>query len=112
MSNYIAAEYEKVSIDQRFFAYKHQYLKVVYNLKLDNEDKYYNPRIISKVFKLDENNQYGYTMTKPLPTGCIKEKPPCTWKEFNILLKKVSPEDKIDHLFVVNIEFNYKKATQ
>ena len=23
---------------------------------------------------MDENNKYGQAMTKPLPTGCIKEK--------------------------------------
>ena len=31
-------------------------------------------RVITKILKLDENNQHGYVMTKPLPTGCIKKK--------------------------------------
>ena len=30
-------------------------------------------RIITKILKLDENNQYGMAMTEPLPTGCIKD---------------------------------------
>ena len=25
----------------------------------------------SKIIKMDENNQYGMAMTKPLPYGCI-----------------------------------------
>ena len=29
--------------------------------------------VVTKILKLDENNQYGYSMAKPLPTGCIKE---------------------------------------
>ena len=24
---------------------------------------------------MDENNQYGFAMTKPMPTGCIKKHP-------------------------------------
>ena len=39
---------------------------MVYNI--NDEHK----RVISKILKLDENNQYGHAMTKPLPTGCIK----------------------------------------
>ena len=37
-------------------------LKIIY--KIGNEDK----RVVSKILKMDENNQYGYAMTKPLPT--------------------------------------------
>ena len=39
--------------------------KFVYNLKLDGK------KAQKKNLKLDENNQYGNGMTKPLPTGCI-----------------------------------------
>ena len=31
-------------------------------------------RFSSKIIKMDENNQYGQAMTKPLPYGCIKKK--------------------------------------
>ena len=40
--------------------------KVIYGINGKNE------RVISKILTLDENNQYGHAMTKPLPTGCIK----------------------------------------
>ena len=40
--------------------------KVVDSLKIDKEkDK---KGVITKILKLDENNQYGNGMTKPLPT--------------------------------------------
>ena len=51
-------------------------------------------------------------MTKPMPTGCIKENNSPTWLEFNLLLEKVSLEDPIGHLFVVDIEFDEKNATR
>ena len=31
-------------------------------------------RFSSKIIKMDENNQYGFAMTNPLPYGCIKQK--------------------------------------
>ena len=52
------------------------FLKDVENEKilfkdLNNELK----RFSSKIIKIEENNQYGMAMTKPLPYGCIvKEK--------------------------------------
>ena len=45
--------------------------KVVYNIKFGKEKV--KKRVITKTFKLDENNQYGNRMTKPLPTSCIKD---------------------------------------
>ena len=48
--------------------------KVAYHIKLDYE-KTQPKRIITKILKLDENNQYGFGKTKPLPTGCIKTDP-------------------------------------
>ena len=40
--------------------------KVVYNLRLGGK-KAKKKRVITKILKLDENNQYGHSMTKPLP---------------------------------------------
>ena len=40
MSNYTAAKYDEMSIDESFKSYKQQDLKVAYKLKLDGEDKY------------------------------------------------------------------------
>ena len=51
-------------------------------------------------------------MTKPLLIGCIKEKINPTWKEVNILLKKVTFKYEIGHLFIVDIEFNEKDHPQ
>ena len=57
--------------------------KVVYNLKLDGQ-KAQKKRVISKILKLDVNNQYGNGMTKQLPTGCIKDDEDVCWEAFNI----------------------------
>ena len=48
--------------------------KVLYDLHIDGEKKKKAMRISSKIFKMDENNQYGQTMKKPLPYGCIKKR--------------------------------------
>ena len=69
-------------------------------------------RVISKNFKLDETNQYGNGMTKPLPTGCIKDNSDISWETFNFLLEKVDFEDTIGHLYIVDIEFDIKNATK
>ena len=69
-------------------------------------------RIITKILKLGENNHYGMAMTKPLPTGCIKDDKDISWQTFNFLLESVSFEDKIGHLYRVDIEFDVKKATK
>ena len=50
-------------------------------------------RVLTKILKCDENNQYGHGMTKPLPTGCIKDSGDISWWTFNTLLEKVSLED-------------------
>ena len=85
--------------------------EVVYNLKLDGK-KAEKKRFITKILKLDENNQYGHGMSKPLPTGCIKDDSYSSWTTFNLLLEKVNFEDKIGHLFVVNIVFDSDNATE
>ena len=84
--------------------------KVVYNLKINNEKT--KKRVITKILKLDENNQYGHGMTKPLPTGCIKDNDDISWETFNILLEIVNFDDKIGHLYIVDIEFDFKNATE
>ena len=84
--------------------------KVVYNLKMNNEKV--KKRVITKILKLDENYQYSNGMTKPLPTGCIKDSDDISWKTFNFLLESVSFEDTIGHLYIVDIEFDFKNATE
>ena len=51
-------------------------------------------------------------MSKPLPTGCIKDDNDLSWGTFNILLEKVDFEDEIGHLFVVDIMFDLKNPTK
>ena len=50
-------------------------------------------------------------MTKPVPTGCIKiSKKVPSLREFQLILEGISHEDKIGHLFIVDIEFDFKRA--
>ena len=84
--------------------------KVVYNLKFDKEKV--KKRVITKILILDENNQYGNGMTKPLPNVCIKDDNDTSWETFNFLLETISFEDNIGDLYIVDIEFDYKNATE
>ena len=94
--------------DQSFKAFKRDDLKFVYSLKVDDEKIFQKKRVITKIIKFDENNQYGFAMTRPMPTGCIKQNNSPSWLEFNLLLEKVSLEDPIGNLFIVDIEFDEK----
>ena len=80
--------------------------KVVYNLNINNEKV--KKRVIIKILKLDENNQYGNGITKPLPTGCVKNDNNISWDTYNFLLESVCFEDNIGHLYTVDIEFDFK----
>ena len=84
--------------------------KIVYNLQMNNQKS--KKRVITKILKFDENNQYGIGMTKPLPTGCIKDSDNISWTTFNNLLESVSFDDTIGHLYIVNTEFDFKNATE
>ena len=44
--------------------------------------------------------------------GCIKEHLASSWLKLNLLLKTIDLDDKIGHLFVVNFEFDEKRATE
>ena len=112
MPNLKKSDYEKMNIDESFKAFKRDHLKVVYSLKLDDEKSFQKKRVITKIIKFDENNQYGFAMTRPMPTGCIKQNNSTSWLEFNLLLEKVSLDDSIGHLFIVDIEFDEQNATK
>ena len=45
--------------------------KVLFDLLIDGKKQ--PKRISSKILIMDENNQYGQAMTKPLQYGCIKK---------------------------------------
>ena len=51
-------------------------------------------------------------MTKPLPTGSIKRKKIPTMREFNLIIQGILDEDKAGHLFVVDIHFDKKNASE
>ena len=51
-------------------------------------------RVITKILKLDGKNQYSFGMTKPFPTGCIKQNLDMIWMTFNLLLQNVSLNDQ------------------
>ena len=62
-------------------------------------------RFSSKIIKMDENNKYGMAMRRPLPYGCVKRKLSVpSFEELEQLLKSVTLEDKIGHIFTVDIE--------
>ena len=84
--------------------------KVCYRLKLDSDEKWPTRRVISKMLKLDEINQYRFATTKPMLTGCIKKEPQPMWRTFNLLLECVSLNDPVGHLFVIDISFDYEIA--
>ena len=112
MPNLTEVDYRKLINDERFKAYKTDDLKLIYKIKPDNEDSFHNRRIITKILEIDANNQYVFGMTKPMPTGCIKEHPALTWRKFNFLIETGDLDDPIGDLFVVNIEFDNTNATE
>ena len=57
---------------------------------------------------MDENNQYGQAVTKPLLYGCIKKVKTPSMLEFNRILDRLSHEDRMVHLFIVDIQFHNK----
>ena len=60
----------------------------------------------STIVKMDENNQYRFAMTKPLPYGVIKkQKAVPTLDELKLILASVTLKDKVGHLFVVDAVF-------
>ena len=71
MPNISRAEFDKMMTDESFQAFKRQdfkaeymYIIKYYRIKLDGEKTYTDKRVISKILKLDGNNQYGYATTK------------------------------------------------
>ena len=56
---------------------------------------------------MDKNNQYGQAITKPLPYSCIKKQESVpSLLEFNKMLGRISHDDTIGHLFIVDIKFH------
>ena len=101
----------RLALDTKILLSQNDNLKVIYDLKIDGKKQ--KQQLVSKILKMDENNQYGHTMTKPPPYGCIKkEKEIPSSKKFNFILETLSINHKIGHLFVVGICFNQKIANE
>ena len=87
---------------------KRDNFKLIYGIKTGAGIKE-KKRVTTKILKMNENNQYGNAMTKPLPNDCIKKsKKVFSFCKFNIILSNLSHEDKIGHLFTVDIKFHNK----
>ena len=56
-------------------------------MQMDGEKSLNKEGFFQKIFKLDENNQYGFAMTKPLTIGIFKKKPSVTLELMNKILK-------------------------
>ena len=46
--------------------------KEIYKIKNDEKNIFGDKRVVTKIFKMNENNQYSNAMTKPLPAGSIR----------------------------------------
>ena len=62
--------------------------------------------MLSKIFKLYENNQYGFAMTKPLPIGIFKKELFVSLNILNKSIKNFNPNAKICNIFIIDIEFD------
>ena len=49
-------------------------LKPIFKIKNDLKNIFEDKRVVTKILKMDENNQYGNAMTKPLPRGSSKKR--------------------------------------
>ena len=80
--------------------------KSIYSIRLDWESESHMRRVFSKIFKLDENNQYGFAMAKPLPIGIFKREKEVSMDILNNSISNFDLNYKIGDIFVVDIEFH------
>ena len=80
--------------------------KPIYNDRLDAQEGSRKRRVFSKVFKLDENNQYGFAMTKAFLIGISKKQSNPNMETLESSLKNFDPNAKIGEVFVVDIQFD------
>ena len=73
LPNLLAHNLNQLTIDQTFKIQIRHGLKVGCRVELDVEESYSNPRIINKILKMDQDNNYRQTMTKPFSMRCSKE---------------------------------------
>ena len=80
--------------------------KPIYKIRLDGEQKSKWRRVFSKIFKLEENNQHGFAMTKPLAIGTFKREKEANMEILNEAIENFDPNAKVGKIFVVDIEFD------
>ena len=79
----------------------------MFDLQIDGKKQ--TKRISSVILKMDENNHYGQAMMKALTYGCIKQKQhPPDLMEFGKILDRISHDDKIGYIIIVDIKFHDK----
>ena len=87
-------------------------LKLIHKVRSGKDNVLEDKRIVSKILKKNENNQYRNAMMKPLSTGSIKKQKTSSFKKFNLIIESLSAEDDICHLFVIDIKFNEERANE
>ena len=80
--------------------------KPIYILRLDGEEESKKRRVFSKIFKLDKNNQYGFTMTKPLLISIFKKEHHVDMDTLNRSIENFGPNARFGDIFVVDIQFD------
>ena len=66
---------------------KKSYHKSIYKIQMDREEKSEQRRVFSKIFKLDENNQDGLAVAKPLLIEIFNKKPSVTLELMNKIVE-------------------------
>ena len=98
----------RLAFDSQILLPKNQrdQLKLIFKINTASSD-HKNKRISTKTLKINDNNQYGNPMSKPLPYGCIKKmKKIPSLREFYKTLNNISHADNMGHLFIVNIMYH------
>ena len=97
----------RLAFDTQILLSDNKNVEVLFDLHIIGKKQ--TKRISTKILKMDEKNQCGQAMMKPLPHGGIKkQKHPPSLLEFNKILDRISHKDKIGHLFIVDIKLHNK----
>ena len=72
---------------------------------MDGEDQIKKRRVFPKIFKLDENNQYGFAMKNPLPIGTFKKEPQASMEILTKSLENFHPNAEVGEIFLLDIGF-------
>ena len=75
--------------------------KSIYNIPSDGEDQSKKRKVFSKLFKLDENSQYGFAMSRPLLIGIFKKEAHVDMDILNNSTKNFDPNAKIGEIFII-----------